>query len=200
MKWSMLFSHNLYTWNFHASMCGCAYSMTSLLHILLKFSHNYSWWCDSNMPLSLLYLYIEKWSGAKKNPSSFINWRMTHFLIHFRFVLTVAYSSFQCVCCFDIGAYQVTSLFELQPRHWKISIIGGIGFLLLNLVKNTQRLPKSVNWLQLSDLMLLPIALFQLCNQLYRLHKIDTTFTARRIVTLWSLSVFFPIAVHVTYV
>lgn len=84
-------------------------------------------------------------SGAKKKPvlSSTDVWHyITDFLIHFRFVLAVAYSSFQCVC---------------------------IGFLLLNLVKNTQRLPKSVNWLQISDLMLLPIALFQLCNQLYRL-------------------------------
>lgn len=181
MKWSMLFSHNLYTWNFHASMCGCAYSMTSLLHILLKFSHNYSWWCDSNIPLSLLYLYIEKWSGAKKNPSSFIYWRMTlhHWLPH---SLSICIDR-----CLQLFSMCVLLWYWRIPSHqpfWiatttlypKISIIGGIGFLLLNLVKNTQRLPKSVNWLQLSDLMLLPIALFQLCNQLYRLLQLFCCF------------------------
>lgn len=156
MKWSMLFSHNLYTWNFHASMCGCTYSMTSLLHILLIFSHNYSWWCDSNIPFSLLYLHtwrseLINRSGAKKN-SSFIYWRMTlhHWLPH---SLSICIDR-----CLQLFSMCMLLWYRRIPSHqpfWiatttlypKTSVIGGKGFLLLNLVKNTQRLPKSVNWL-----------------------------------------------------
>lgn len=116
-------------------------------------------------------------SGAKKKTSRFIYWRMTlhHWLPH---SLSICIGR-----CLQLFSMCVLLWYWRIPSHqpfWiatttlypKISVIGGIGFLLLNLVKNTQRLPKSVNWLQISDLMLLPIALFQLCNQLYRLFQL----------------------------